>query len=285
VSAERLFLDPGIERCKRLRRTVTAAAANLADEVDFLTQVRGQKPFRKTFITLTYARTGAWKRHHISDFVRLMRRWFVARGAECRYVWVGETQKRGALHYHMLVFVPRSLRLPCPDTCGWWPHGMSKIETARNPVGYMVKYVSKVTPKDLNRLPKGVRLHGSGGHVPDRRVVMREGLMPRWVRDAVMDRRCEQIAAEIEAQERHEAVLSGETDAIDYETDEAFYEQLCAEAQLIERMGSAKPGTPNRLRCNGGFVDMWTGELMPTPWRVGFENGQLYVERKEEVIP
>lgn len=257
MTAERLYLDPRKMRCARLRRTVRAAARQLEWEASMAAAALGRRGFRKTFITLTYRKVGEWEPHHISRFVRLMRQWFhrqcgmldgEAFRELCRFVWVAELQKRGALHYHVLVFVPRHLRLPRPDVCGWWPHGASKIETARNPVGYMVKYATKTGPDDLARLPKGVRLHGNGGMGDFARRTMRIALWPQWLR------------------ERNNA-----------DCFLRFYTPGVA-----EDLGVA-PGWSDVRKVTGGWLDRSTGELQPTPWRVIFEpGGQVAIERKPE---
>jgi hypothetical protein len=289
MQAERVYLDPPAMRCKRLRRTVVAAARNLQEEVEFLEQHRGRSGYRKTFITLTYRNVNDWKPGHISRFIRLMRQWFGRRGERCRVVWVAELQKRGALHYHALVFVPKRLLLPCPDRCGWWPHGSSKIETARNPVGYMVKYASKITPVEVKRMPKGVRLHGTGGHAPVNRVWMRQGLFPRWFHEHAAQVQVDEFEAARLAEERHYAILAGEIDSRDdppqQEPDpDADLQRYAADCELVHRMAEAKPGTPNFRRVVGGYVDVWTGELVLTPWRVGFDEvGLIYVQRKEVI--
>jgi hypothetical protein len=163
MHAEAVVIDLRKARCQRLRRTVTEAAKLHELEARWASERLGRSAYRKTFITLTYRDGGDWQRRHISDFLANLRKWLQARDAVLMYAWVAELQKRGVLHYHLIVWVPRRLRLPCPDKSGWWPHGMSNIETARNPVGYMVKYATTTRPEDLKRLKKGVRLHGNGG--------------------------------------------------------------------------------------------------------------------------
>lgn len=247
METERLYLDQARLRCGRLRRTVKAAAEHLDWETTVLSEVTGRS-FRKTFITLTYRNLFEWKPRHISAFVQRMRQWFARRGHACRFVWVGELQKRGALHYHLLVFVPRSLRLPRPDECGWWPHGMSKIETARSPVGYMVKYASKVTPDGVKRMPKGVRLHGNGGAGSFARGLIRARCRPQWLKDL------------------------GAGGAV----------WMCAED--YEALGLVV-GQSLVKKCKGGFVNVVSDEVYPTPWDVRVDElGVRYLVRKKEVI-
>jgi hypothetical protein len=113
------------------------------------------------FVTLTYRGVNEWQPRHISDCTKAVRKWCKRRGVPFRYVWVAELQMRGALHYHMAVWLPRSIRLPKFDKQQWWPHGMTQTVLARNPVGYLMKYLSKINARQ--RFPKGVRIYGSGG--------------------------------------------------------------------------------------------------------------------------
>ena len=96
-----------------------------------------------------------------SELLKRIRHWLQRRSVRFCYVWVAELQQRGALHYHILVWLPFGLTLPKPDKQGWWPHGSTRIEWARHPIGYLVKYASKFDIKC--GLPKGARLHGAGG--------------------------------------------------------------------------------------------------------------------------
>jgi hypothetical protein len=50
-----------------------------------------------------------------------------------------------------------------PDQKGWWPHGSTQIEKARNCVGYLAKYASKFTAITAGAFPKGFRTSGVGG--------------------------------------------------------------------------------------------------------------------------
>lgn len=78
-------------------------------------------------------------------------------------MWALELTKRLRPHYHLLVWLPKGVTLPKPDKRGWWPHGMTRIEWARNAVGYLAKYASKFNPETAFALPKGMRTHGVGG--------------------------------------------------------------------------------------------------------------------------
>lgn len=292
-------------RCARLRDAIREAA-KLHEEADRYASHRlGRSAHRKTFLTLTYRPGVDWSKRHISEFLDRLRKWLGARDAKLLYAWVAELQGRGALHYHVLVWVPRRLRLPRPDASGWWPHGMSNVETARNPVGYMVKYATKTRPEDLARLPKGVRLHGNGGHDPARRTRLRETLAPFWIRQTMQARKYGRLIDAYEAEaswlaRRVRVEWTDEDgtrwfrwndpakppygspaywDAVlhDHEAWQALEDQWAHYADTYEAKG-----WPAFRRVRGGVCDLLTGEFIETPWRVVFPRGGMpYVERKE----
>lgn len=147
-------IDQKLARVTRLRRSVTVGARLIQNSVGWL-------GFKPAMLTATYRDVDGFEPRHISALIKHIRHWLARRGHVLRYVWVAELQQRGALHYHLLIWLPRGLTLPKPDKQGWWPHGSTRIEWARHAVGYLCKYVSKFDGQSA--LPKGVRLHGAGG--------------------------------------------------------------------------------------------------------------------------
>jgi len=304
---ESIVIDPRKARVDRLRASIREACKLHEQEADWQSRRLGRSAYRKTFITLTYRDGGDWQRRHISDFLDRLRKWLCTRDAVLMYAWVAELQKRGALHYHLIVWVPRRLRLPRPDASGWWPHGMSNVETARNPIGYMVKYATKTRPDDLKRLKKGVRLHGNGGHRPANRVALREKLAPWWLRQADEARRTAAWLAQVEAdqawQARRVRVAHRFADgSLGYRWDDPAGPPFESEAwwqarvEAEERHEAAKAqwaayadryyakGCPKYRRVSGGFVDLLTGELLPTPWRVTVACGVVTAHRAPEAL-
>jgi len=168
-----LELDAKKLRIQRLRRTLPVAA-------DFIQRELGPRCFKAAMVTLTYRGVDDFSPRHISRFLDSLRQWLARRGHRLHYVWVGELQKRGALHYHVLIWLPKGLTIPKPDKRGWWPHGMTNIQWARNAVGYMVKYLSKMDSKGA--FPKGCRLSGRGGLPLDGRAVCRWLNYPSWLK-------------------------------------------------------------------------------------------------------
>lgn len=171
-------IDSGWARLNRMQNKVPLVARLHEDGAR-------QGGFRvvAVMVTLTYAREEDWRPKHISEYLNRAYAWLARRGYRCRNVWVGELQRRGAVHYHIIFWLPHRVRLPMPDKSGWWCHGSSRIERARNPVNYLSKYASK--GDDTTRpFPKGLRMHGCGGlETRDRRIAA-WAMLPRMVRNA-----------------------------------------------------------------------------------------------------
>jgi hypothetical protein len=134
-------------------------------------------------VTLTYAPEHDWAPHQISGLIRAVRQWLKRRGVAIRHVWVQEFTKKGRPHYHVLLWLPHGLTLPKPDKRGWWPWGMTKIEWARNAIGYIAKYASKAD--SLCKPAPGAHMHGSGGLTDDALLEQRWWKLPAWAREIV----------------------------------------------------------------------------------------------------
>jgi hypothetical protein len=183
----RLSLDPEacqIRRAQRCRRR-TITAARLLDEAVRKGSQRGDW----LFVTLTYRSGGDWQADHVRRLMNRVRSSWARRGHRCHFTWTAELQGRGAIHYHVLLWRPRGARLPHLDSAGWWVHGSTQVAKARNPVGYMAKYASKIhkglcdTAGRLLKYPKGARICGAGG-LGAERGRFRYWCAPRWAREA-----------------------------------------------------------------------------------------------------
>jgi hypothetical protein len=151
-----VMLDPGRKRLSDLRKIIGASARGLLAAAD-------GRPMDVIMLTFTYAAGVEWSPRHISACTDAMRKWFARKGVPFRYLWVAELQERGALHYHAALFVPQGFKVPFADERGWWPHGMTRTELARDAVAYLMSYLGKEDQKDYSRLPKGARAYGVGG--------------------------------------------------------------------------------------------------------------------------
>lgn len=165
-------------RCSRMR-TALIACADLQQRRLQATASR----WRAALLTLTYADKDAWEPRHISECLKILRQWCARRNWRLAYEWKAEMQKRRAVHYHVIVWLPvalglRSLKL---DSLGWWPHGLTNFQWARkDPVRYIAKYLSKA---EVQGMPKGIRMHGRGGLDAATRCAVRFTLLPRYVRE------------------------------------------------------------------------------------------------------
>jgi hypothetical protein len=156
-------------------------SARLVEEIT-LTSQRGR---RAAMVTLTYAPGVNWGPGDVSAFLDRMCKWASRRGTFIPYVWVAELQIRGAVHFHVVLWLPKGLTIPKPDKRGWWPHGATRVEWARRAVGYLTKYASK---GDSGEMPRGLRLWGSGGLCPTAREWRAWLRLPGWLRQALGER-------------------------------------------------------------------------------------------------
>jgi hypothetical protein len=117
---------------------------------------REDNPSRLVMLTLTYRKVGDYKPGHIGNYLRNVK---IRLGKNLlAFAWVAELQKRGAVHYHVMLLVKPGTDIPKPDKRGYWVHGMSKIETAKTPY-YLATYTGKEFQKDLAKYPKSCRLY------------------------------------------------------------------------------------------------------------------------------
>jgi len=131
--------------------------------VDYMKPIAELEGLQMKMITLTYAKASDWRPNHIRDFNSWLRR--TLGDKMFSYSFVAELQKRGAIHYHLIVYTRQGVKIPCPDLPSGrknfipWTWGFSKIETARVPQ-YLASYVSKEHQKDYYRFPKNARGFG-----------------------------------------------------------------------------------------------------------------------------
>lgn len=166
-------------RVKRLKRSVW-----LSGRLHGLA-CKGHRAPQCWFVTLTYRGVADWRPEHMGRACTAFRNWCKAVGVPCRYTWVAELQQRGAVHYHLLAWLPRHVVMPKWDLgkgkrAAFWPHGMTNTEKARAGVGYLMKYLSKFG--ELTRFPKGLRLYGIGGLNQQAREIRSWYNLPEWAK-------------------------------------------------------------------------------------------------------
>ena len=144
-----LIMDTFKKRLYSMRRRIFAWA-------ELVKEYQVKHDTRLVMITLTYRVAEDWQSGHIREFVKAMK---FRLGDRClAFAWVAELQKRGAVHYHMMLLVPKGTLLDQPDT--FWDWGMTRIETARTPF-YLVSYSSKSYQKDVSRYPRSCRTYAA----------------------------------------------------------------------------------------------------------------------------
>lgn len=171
-------------RIKRLRRAVWASG-HLHGIADY-----GRRPLVAWMVTLTYRGVDDWRPDHVSEATERYRRWCARMRVPARYLWVAELQQRGAVHYHLIAWLPVGVRMPHWDRCSraasgrivlaMWRHGMTNVQQARTGVGYLMKYVSKLS--GVCAFPEGLRLYGVGGLTPQARAVRSWYGLPEWAK-------------------------------------------------------------------------------------------------------
>jgi hypothetical protein len=139
---------------------------------------------RAIFMTLTYGPGVEWEPGHVRTLHNRLTEYCRRRGVRLRCTWVLELTKKGVPHYHIVIFLPKPLGVPRPDDYGWWPHGMTKVETARCAVGYLAKYASKGIGTAFSA-PKGARITGCRGLTAEERDEKAWWMKPRWVREVL----------------------------------------------------------------------------------------------------
>lgn len=174
VTGEVIETDTHTIRISRMRKRVRAWA-ELMKGLD-------QSKVRAVMVTLTYRGVDDWRPNHIRDFMVKYRR--AIKGDLHGYAWVAELQRRGAVHYHIILVVSRGTQVPKPD--GYWSYGLTRIETART-VYYIAKYTGKEYQKGGEGIvyPVGLRMFAvwvSRGAVdPLRYFSFRISAFPSWL--------------------------------------------------------------------------------------------------------
>ena len=146
-----IIVDTYEKRLLKMHNTILAWAT-VAEEY------QKENKTRMVMVGLTYRNIDDYQGHHIGDYLRNVKKRL---GKNILgYAWVAEMQKRGAVHYHIIMLLKPGSDLPKPDKKGYWVHGSSKIVTARSPY-YLVTYVGKEYQKDLSKYPKSCRLYSA----------------------------------------------------------------------------------------------------------------------------
>lgn len=192
VSSETSPLEISLDAAAQRRRRIKRLRRSVWQGGSLHGQVRpGFRPDVCHFVTLTYVGVDDWRADHISKATEQFRRYCERIGVPCKYVWVAELQRRGAVHYHLLAWLPRGVYMPHWDAPSvspsgrrvraFWSHGMTNTQQARAGVGYLMKYLSKLD--EVTKFPPHLRLYGLGGLSPSARAIRAWTNLPEWAKN------------------------------------------------------------------------------------------------------
>ncbi len=176
-TSDTLEVDRRLSRVRRMHRSVITSARLIEEDWQ-----EGGFRYSTAMLTLTYRDSEEWSSRDVTGLIKRIREHFRRRRIRWAYAWVMELTKRNRPHFHIILWMPLGVRIPKPDKQGWWIKGMTKIELARRPVGYLAKYCSKGVDA-YERIPQGARLFGAGGLKGLDRVRRRWWLLPKYVRE------------------------------------------------------------------------------------------------------
>lgn len=147
-TGESFLIDREQARIRRCQRRVHAWAECIGAYLQRL-----GRGYRLVMQGLTYRPDLQWSAGDIKAYMGRVRR--CLGGDLLAYAWVAEVTRKGQVHYHVLLLVRQGAKVPMPDKSGLWPHGSSRVESARSPF-YIVAYTGKEYQK--GGYPKGLRM-------------------------------------------------------------------------------------------------------------------------------
>ena len=162
-------------RLARMRHIVWLGVKNLERMAQ---EDRGQL----VMYTLTYRGVKDWWPRDICACTR----WLRSQGVS-GYVWVGELQKRGAVHYHVLALLPEGQPWIKPTLeHGGWARGFTWVTPGIKHPLYIMKYLQKGDTNGTQTFfPKGFRLYAISRSIIRRfefedAVSYRRANIPQW---------------------------------------------------------------------------------------------------------
>ena len=166
LGAMPMLIEKEVQRFSRMQKNIGIAAKL------HMLNVRPGKRQNVVMVTTTYRHGDDWRPTHQTAYINCVRTWYKRKtGQKLPYVWVAETQERGAIHYHCIFWLRKGVTMPKADKKGWWPYGMTNTIKSTAPVAYLMSYAKKI--KSKKDLPHGARIYGVGGLPPACRRVRR----------------------------------------------------------------------------------------------------------------
>lgn len=134
------------------------------------------RSFRAVSMTLTYKNNADFAPRNISDFLAKVRQMLKRKGYAFQYVWTLEQAEQ--LHYHLLLWLPRTLKLDLNKLVKQWCWGTTWLEYSKSPSAWG-RYIAKF--KNITPLMRGARIYGYGGMDAEARLAIARAGMPLWL--------------------------------------------------------------------------------------------------------
>ncbi|MCU4119732.1 hypothetical protein [Variovorax sp. N23] len=131
-------------------------------------------------LTLTYGVGSLPSGKDVSTFLDKLRARLRRLGKPLLYAWVLECKR--AYHYHLMLWLPRGMRLDSELLARWWARGHTQAEMCQSPFRWS-RYMAKSETK--MHLPPGQRLFGCGGLDQAGEDAVRRACLPRWLQQAL----------------------------------------------------------------------------------------------------
>lgn len=129
-------------------------------------------------MTLTFENDEDFSPKCLRQFTEKIRRWMKRRGHSLPYVWVLERQ--GRIHYHLILWLPRALKLDFKLLTAWWPWGATWTENCRSVQSWGAYIAKFCNPEGSFR--RGTRLYGHGGFDTDAKLELGRAMLPLWLK-------------------------------------------------------------------------------------------------------
>ena len=131
---------------------------------------------RAVAVTLTYRNPAAFASKHISGYLDRVRRILKRQGCGLPYLWVLE--RATTLHYHLLLWLPRTYKLDPKWISKCWLWGSTWVDGCRSARAWG-RYIAKCG--GVAALPKGARIYGYGGLDNAGKTAVSRAALPRWI--------------------------------------------------------------------------------------------------------
>lgn len=131
-------------------------------------------------LTLTYANNAEFAEGQLSKFIDCLRSSMRRAGYKLQYAWVLEHAEQ--LHYHLIIWLPRSYSLDNARLARRWKFGSTWRESCETVHGWR-KYIGKFN--SIEKLPKMARVFGCGGLDDAGKAAVLRAMLPWWLQSVL----------------------------------------------------------------------------------------------------